>query len=81
MHDSRRSQAIALLRTAGDVGFLCGAAGAGLAADMVGDVGLAMQGGSAVLMGATAWFGLQTLAFNQIEKRKQNQQRNMDNDA
>ena len=65
--DSRRSQAIALLRTAGDVGFLCGAAGAGLAADIMGDVGFAMQAGSAVLMGATGWFGLQTLTLNRLE--------------
>ncbi|KAL3780025.1 hypothetical protein HJC23_011821 [Cyclotella cryptica] len=65
--DSRRSQAIALLRTAGDVGFLCGAAGAGLAADIMGDVGFAMQAGSAVLMGATGWFGLQTLALHRVE--------------
>mmetsp|Transcript_15559 Transcript_15559/g.29904 ORF Transcript_15559/g.29904 Transcript_15559/m.29904 type:complete len:226 (+) Transcript_15559:3-680(+) len=68
--DSRRSQAIALLRTAGDVGFLCGAAGAGIAADMVGDVGLAMQFGSGVLMGATGWFGLQHLALWRLNNDK-----------
>lgn len=62
--DSRRSQAIALLRTAGDVGFLCGALGAGFAADLMGDVGVAMQGGSAVLMAATGWFGAKTFALN-----------------
>jgi MFS family permease len=68
--DSRRSQAIALLRTAGDIGFLLGALSAGLAADLMGDVGFAMQAGSAVLMGATGWFGLQTLALNQLDKKQ-----------
>lgn len=65
--DTRRSQAIALLRTAGDVGYLCGALGAGLAADLMGDVGFAMQALSGVLMGATAWFGVQTLAIGRFE--------------
>ena len=69
--DSRRSQAIALLRTAGDVGYLCGAVSAGLMADLLGDVGFAMQGGSAILMGSTAWFGLKTLALNKLEKNDQ----------
>lgn len=68
--DSRRSQAIALLRTAGDVGYLCGAVGAGLAADLVGDVGLAMQGGSAILMGSTAWFGLKILSLKRLNGGK-----------
>ena len=65
--DARRSQAIALLRTAGDVGYLCGAVSAGIAADLAGDVGLAMQGGGAILMGSTAWFGLKTLALNRLD--------------
>lgn len=63
VHDSRRSQAIALLRTAGDVGYLCGAIGAGLTADLAGDVGVAMQAGGAVLVGSTSWFGLKTIAL------------------
>ena len=64
VHDSRRSQAIALLRTGGDVGYLCGAIGAGSTADyLAGDVGLAMQAGSAVWMGSTVWFGFKTLAL------------------
>jgi len=49
------------------VGFLCGAAGAGLTADLLGDVGIAMQVGGAVFIGATAWFGLQTLALNRLD--------------
>ena len=43
VNESSRSQAIALLRTSGDVGYLCGAACVGISADLVGDVGLAMQ--------------------------------------
>ena len=70
VQDSRRSQAIALLRTAGDVGYLFGAIGAGLAADLAGDVGLAMQVGSAVLIGSTAWFGLKTLALRRPDEKK-----------
>ncbi len=67
--DSTRSQAIALLRTAGDVGYLCGAACAGISADLVGDVGLAMQAGGAAFLGATTWFGLKSVALNKLYKR------------
>ena len=69
VQDSSRSQAIALLRTAGDVGYLCGAMGAGLTADLAGDVGVAMQVGSAILIGSTAWFGLKTLALQRLEDK------------
>jgi MFS family permease len=57
---NHRSQALALLRTAGDVGYLCGAIGAGLLADGFGDVGLAMQTGGAVLIGSTVWFAVRS---------------------
>ena len=67
--ESSRSQAIALLRTAGDVGYLCGATCAGISADLVGDVGLAMQASSVVFLGATGWFGLKTAAMNKFRKR------------
>lgn len=67
--DSSRSQAIALLRTAGDVGYLCGAACAGISADLVGDVGLAMQAGGGAFLGATTWFGLKSAALNKLYKR------------
>ena len=61
--DSKRAQALALLRTAGDIGYLVGAVGAGLTADyLAGDVGLAMQTGGAVLMGSTSWFGVKAMA-------------------
>ena len=69
MNDSSRSQAIALLRTAGDVGYLFGAVGAGVTADLASDVGVAMQVGSAVLLGSTTWFGMKTLSL-QLEERK-----------
>ena len=60
VEDSRRSQALALLRTAGDVGYLVGAIGAGFSADLFQDVGLAMQASGLVLLGGTAWFGNKT---------------------
>ena len=69
VNDSSRSQAIALLRTAGDVGYLCGAIGAGVTADLAGDVGVAMQVGSAVLLGSTTWFGMKTFPL-QLEEKK-----------
>jgi len=56
----QRSQALALLRTAGDVGYLCGAIGAGLLADGIGDVGVAMQTGGFVLVGSTVWFAVRS---------------------
>jgi hypothetical protein len=48
---NHRSQALALLRTAGD---------AGLLADGFGDVGVAMQTGGAVLIGSTVWFAVRS---------------------
>ena len=45
VNDSSRSQAIALLRTSGDIGYLCGAACAGISADLVGDVATGVQRG------------------------------------
>ena len=56
-NDADRSQAVALLRTSGDAGFLLGAVTMGTAADWLGgDLGLAMNGGVAVLVTATGWF-------------------------
>ena len=66
VNDSSRSQAIALLRTSGDIGYLCGAACAGISADLVGDVGTAMQAGGAAFLGATTWFGLKSAALNKL---------------
>ena len=69
VNESSRSQAIALLRTSGDVGYLCGAACVGISADLVGDVGLAMQAGGAVFLGATTWFGFKSAGLNKLYKR------------
>ncbi len=52
----QRAQALALLRTAGDVGFLLGATGIGTLADTTGDLNTAMTTSSGVLFTATAWF-------------------------
>ena len=69
VNDASRSQAIALLRTSGDVGYLCGAGCAGISADLVGDVGYAMQAGGAAFLGATTWFGIKSAALNNLYKK------------
>jgi len=52
----KRAQALALLRTAGDIGFLFGATGTGALANWTGSMDLAMQGCSAFLLTATCWY-------------------------
>lgn len=54
--DEKRAQAIALLRTSGDVGFLLGATGVGALADWTGDMAVAMQTSAGLLFTATGWF-------------------------
>lgn len=54
--DSKRAQAIALLRTAGDVGFLVGASSMGLVSDWAGSLETAMQSSAAILGTATSWY-------------------------
>ena len=54
--ERRRAQAIALLRTSGDVGFLIGASGTGALADWAGSLDIAMQSSAGLLLTATAWF-------------------------
>lgn len=54
--EAKRAQAIALLRTCGDVGFLIGATGTGALADWAGNLDVAMQSGAGLLLTATAWF-------------------------
>ena len=54
--DAKRAQAIALLRTSGDVGFLLGATGMGALADWTGDMNVAMETSAGVLLTATGWF-------------------------
>ena len=58
--DEKRAQAIALLRTGGDVGFLIGAAGMGALADWTGLDG-AMQTSAGVLLTASSWFATRQL--------------------
>ena len=54
--DSKRAQAIALLRTSGDIGFLIGASTMGLLSDWAGSLDVAMQSSSAILGTATSWY-------------------------
>jgi MFS family permease len=54
--EKRRAQAIALLRTSGDVGFLIGAGGSGALADWTGSLDVAMQSCAGLLLTATTWF-------------------------
>ena len=67
--DSKRAQAIALLRTCGDIGFLIGATGTGAFADYTNSIDLTMQSNGSLLLGATVWFALrQLLRSNPISK-------------
>lgn len=72
-----RAQAIALLRTSGDVGFLVGASAVGALADWAGNMDVAMQSSAGLLLTATAWFGarqylnIATTAAAQQSKSKQ----------
>ena len=54
--DAKRAQAIALLRTAGDVGFLVGASSMGMVSDWAGSLDAAMQSSAAILGTATSWY-------------------------
>ena len=63
-----RAQAVALLRTTGDVGFLIGASSMGALADWTGSLDMAMQSSSAVLLTATGWFAARNLLSMQISK-------------
>lgn len=56
-----RAQAIALLRTSGDIGFFLGASSIGLVGDITGDLGTAMQSGAGLLLTGTAWYGARQL--------------------
>jgi MFS family permease len=56
--DNKRAQAIALLRTSGDIGFLIGATGTGALADYTNSIDLTMQSNGSLLLCATVWFAL-----------------------
>jgi MFS family permease len=59
--DATRAQAIALLRTSGDVGFLLGATSMGALADWTGNLDVALQSSAGILFVATSWFGVRQL--------------------
>ena len=59
--DTTRAQAIALLRTSGDIGFLVGAASMGALADWTGNLNVALQSSAGILFLATTWFGVRQL--------------------
>lgn len=67
--DKKRAQAIALLRTSGDVGFLVGASSMGALADWIGSLEVAMQSSSGILLAATSWFAMRNFLNSQLEKR------------
>jgi hypothetical protein len=66
--DDKRAQAIALLRTSGDVGFLIGASSMGALADWAGSLELAMQSSSGILALATGWFGVRSFLNMQLKE-------------
>jgi MFS family permease len=65
--DKKRAQAIALLRTSGDVGFLLGASSMGALADWIGSLEVAMQSSSGILLAATSWFTVRNFLYTQVE--------------
>jgi MFS family permease len=64
--EAKRAQAIALLRTCGDVGFLVGASGAGALADWAGSLDVAMHSSAGLLLTATGWFATRQLLTAQL---------------
>jgi MFS family permease len=62
----KRAQALALLRTGGDVGFLLGATCTGALADWTGDMSVAMQACSGILLTGTGWFAARQLLAKRI---------------
>jgi len=60
-----RAQALALLRTAGDVGLLTGAMGSGLLSEVYG-MGHTMQGNAVLLGSALSWFALRHYSRKQM---------------
>ena len=69
--DHQRAQAIALLRTSGDVGFLLGASVTGALADWTGNLDVAMQTSAGALLTATAWFGFRKYVATQLQQQQQ----------
>jgi MFS family permease len=69
--DGKRAQAIALLRTSGDVGFLIGASSMGALADWTNSLDLAMQSSSGILLTATGWFVARNILNNSEKDAKE----------
>ena len=67
--DEKRAQAIALLRTSGDVGFLIGASSMGALADWTGSLEMAMEASAGILLTATGWFATRQLLISRLTKR------------
>jgi MFS family permease len=65
--DTKRAQAIALLRTSGDVGFLVGASSMGLLSDWAGGLDTAMQSSSAILATATFWYVIRNVLTSKMK--------------
>jgi len=68
--DSKRAQAIALLRTAGDVGFLVGASSMGMVSDWAGSLETAMQSSAAILGTATSWYVARNMMTSKLLSQK-----------
>jgi MFS family permease len=66
--DEKRAQAIALLRTSGDIGFLLGASSMGALAGWAG-LDVAMQSSSGILLTATAWFTARQILSSRLTKQ------------
>eukprot|EP00980_Cylindrotheca_fusiformis_P023197 scaffold10201_cov119-Cylindrotheca_fusiformis.AAC.14 len=67
--DANRAQAIALLRTSGDVGFLIGASSVGALASLT-SLDLAMQSSSGLLLTATGWFAVRNMLNSKLDDQK-----------
>lgn len=68
--NEQRAQGIALLRTAGDIGFLAGAAAMGALADYTGNLDVAMQASARLLWTATGWFAVRQVLKSELKKKK-----------
>jgi len=66
--EDKRAQAIALLRTAGDVGLMIGASGTGVLADLF-SKGVALHSNAGLLLTATGWFSVRQL-LSIMEKQR-----------
>ena len=68
--ESQRAQALALLRTLGDVGFLFGAMSSGALADWAGNLEVAMLASAGFLLSGTLWFGRREAIVQRISEAR-----------